>query len=116
MFSIGTCTIMLLLTFLVCTNFIYGLCSRKHKTEPIQPEPSSIYRSAAFCVATGCICNIILWTTYPMCHIYKTCGDNFIGDFYFISIFDAYLLNKIFMYLSIIYRLFDTYTGTDHHY
>ena len=111
-FSISVCSVILLLTLCVFAGSICNLSS-KNQTHH---ESRSVYISSILCVIFGILGNISLWTTYPVCHVYTTCGQNFIGDFYFLTIFDTYLLNKIFMYLSVIYRLFDTFAGTSHQY
>lgn len=111
-FSITVCSGLLLVNLLVFILVICGLSSKNRNDE----EPRSIYISSILCLSFGILGNFLLWTTYPICHIYETCGENFIGDFYFVAIFDTYLLNKVFMYLNIIYRLFDTFDGTSHQY
>lgn len=112
MFSISVCSALLLITIGV---FAASLCNISSKKQTHQ-ETRSVHISSILCAIFGILGNISLWTTYPVCHVYTTCGDNFIGDFYFLTIFDTYLLNKIFMYLSVIYRLFDTFDGTSHQY
>mmetsp|Transcript_57414 Transcript_57414/g.95400 ORF Transcript_57414/g.95400 Transcript_57414/m.95400 type:complete len:365 (+) Transcript_57414:70-1164(+) len=56
------------------------------------------------------ISECVMFSTYFAC-LYEWCGPNALGQFYFLSTLDLYILSKLLLYTLLIYRLWSTYKG-----
>eukprot|EP01084_Bolivina_argentea_P255972 430764_1 len=64
--------------------------------------------SATVSATFSLLCIILVFTTFPVCTIYP-CEYNLIGNLYYSSVLDTYVLSKLAVYTLFIDRIYNDY-------
>ena len=96
-----------LITYIIFFFIMIELYIIQKYDEDINYQVKSLNKILSTWMSIFCVLSqSLVFSSFPVCSV-QYCGDNYIGNLYFIGIFNTYIVCKTFLYALFIWRLYN---------